>query len=86
MPVAFVARIFDQRTAALTVWTGLLYGKKALTHLHLTGTVTGWTGLRLSAHLRAATVADVTLFQSRNTDLFGDATHGFFQSEIHVVT
>ncbi len=84
--MAFVARVFNQRTAALTVWTGLLYGKKALTHLHLTRTVTGWTGLGLRARLRTAAVANITLFQRRNTDLFGDATHGFFQSEIHVVT
>ena len=45
--VAFIAWIFNQRTAALTVWTGLLYGEEALTHLHLTGAVTGWTGLWL---------------------------------------
>ncbi len=30
MTMTFVARIFDQRTAALTVWTGLLHGKETL--------------------------------------------------------
>ena len=86
MTVTLIARIFDQRTASLTVWTGLLNRKEPLAHLHLTGTVTGRTGLRLSPRFRAAAVANITLFQRRNADLFGHATYGFFQGEIHVVT
>ena len=86
MAMTFIARIFNQRTASLAVRTGLLYRKKALAHLHLACAMTGRTGLRFAAGLGAAAVADVALFQRRNTDLFGDATHGFFQSEIHVVT
>jgi hypothetical protein len=34
---------------------------------------------------RAAAVANVTLFQRRDTDLFGDAANGLFQRQIHVV-
>lgn len=48
--------------------------------------MTGRTGLRLAAGLGAAAVTDVALFQRRNTDLFGDATHRFFQRQLHVVT
>ncbi len=86
MTVAFMARIFDQRTASLTVWAGLLYSKESLAHLYLTRTMTGRTGLRLRASFRAAAVANVALLQRRNTDLFGHATHRFFQGEIHVIT
>ena len=78
MTMTFVARIFDQRTAALTVWTGLLYSEESLTHLHLTRTMTGRAGLRLCTWFCTATVANVTLFQSRNADLFGHATYSFF--------
>ncbi len=83
--VTFVARIFNQRAATVTVRTGLLYGEEALTHLYLAGTVTGWTGLRLGARFRAAAVANITLFQRRNADLFGDAANRLFQRQIHVV-
>lgn len=69
----------------MTVRTGLLYCEEALTHLHLTGTVTGWTGLRLGTRFRAAAVAHVTLFQRRDTDLFGDTANGLFQRQLHVV-
>ncbi|CDL16568.1 hypothetical protein [Klebsiella pneumoniae IS46] len=31
-------------------------------------------------------MADVALFQRRNTDLFSDAAHRFFQRQLHVVT
>ncbi|CSE47498.1 Uncharacterised protein [Shigella sonnei] len=85
MTMTFVARIFDQRTAALTVWTGLLYSEKSLAHLHLTRTMTGRTGLRLCTWFCTATVANVTLFQSRNADLFGHATYSFFEGELHVI-
>jgi hypothetical protein len=85
MTVAFIARIFNQRTASLAMRTGLLNGEEALAHLHLAGTVTGWTGLRLATRFGAAAVANVTLFQRRDTDLFGDAANGFFQRQIHVV-
>ncbi|MNL53132.1 hypothetical protein D3C87_1763550 [compost metagenome] len=30
-------------------------------------------------------MADITLFQRRNADLFGHAAYGFFQRQIHVV-
>lgn len=66
--------------------TGLLYRKKALAHLHLARAMTGRTGLRFAAGLGAAAVADVALFQRRNTDLFSDAAHRFFQRQLHVVT
>ncbi len=84
--MTFIARIFNQRTASLTVRTGLLYRKEALTHLYLARAMTGWTGLRFAACFGAAAVADVALFQRRNTDLFGDATNRFFQRQLHVVT
>ncbi len=85
MTVALVARIFDQRTAPLAVRTGLLYRKEALAHLHLAGAMTGRTGLRLGTRFRAAAVADVALFQRRDTDLFGDAANSLFQRQLHVV-
>ena len=44
--VALVARIFDDLAAAMAVWTRLLHGEEALTHLHLALTVTGWAGDR----------------------------------------
>ena len=47
--------------------------------------MTGWTGLRLCARFRAAAVANVTLFQRRDTDLFGYAANGLFQRQLHVV-
>ena len=84
--MTFIARIFNQRTASLTVRTGLLYRKEALTHLDLACAMTGRTGLRFAASFGAAAVADVALFQRRNTDLFGDATYRFFQRQLHVVT
>ena len=84
--MTFIARIFNQRTASLTVRTGLLYRKEALTHLYLACAMTGRTGLRFAACFGAAAVADVALFQRRNTDLFGDATYRFFQRQLHVVT
>ncbi len=83
--VAFGAWIFNQRTATVTVWTRLLYREEALTHLHLAGTMTGWTGLWLCPRFSTAAVANVTLFQRRNTDLFGHAANGLFQRQIHVV-
>ena len=83
--MTFGARIFNQRTATMTVRTGLLHREEALAHLHLTGTVTGWAGLWLSPRFRTAAVANVTLFQRRNTDLFGDAANRFFQRQVHVV-
>ena len=83
--MTFGARIFNQRTATMTVRTGLLHREEALAHLHLTGTVTGWAGLWLSPRFRTAAVANVTLFQRRNTDLFSDAAHRFFQRQLHVV-
>lgn len=51
----------------------------------LARTVAGWTGLRLRTRFRAAAVANVTLFQRRDTDLFGDAANGLFQRQLHVV-
>jgi hypothetical protein len=83
--VALIAWIFDQRTATMTVRTGLLHGEEALTHLHLAGAMTGRTGLRLGTCFSAATVADVTLFQGRNADLFRHAANSFFQRQVHVV-
>src|SRR5690606_16055847 len=83
--VAFGARIFNQRTATMTVRTGLLHREKALAHLHLTGTVTGWAGLWLRPRFRAAAVANVIRFQRRSTDVFGDAPNGFFKRRLHLV-
>ncbi|MND94885.1 hypothetical protein D3C80_871200 [compost metagenome] len=83
--MAAVARVFDDLTAAMTVRTGLLHGKEALAHLHLALTVTGWTGHRRAAWLRAAAVTNTTLFQRRNADLFGHATNSFLEGQLHVV-
>ncbi len=69
----------------MTAGARLLYGEKALTHLHLARTVTGRTGLRLRAGFRAAAVANVTFLQRRDTDLFGHAADRFFQRQLHVV-
>ncbi len=69
----------------MTGRTGLLHGKEALTHLYLARTVTGRTGLRLGARFGTAAVADITLFQRRNADLFGHAADRFFQRQLHVV-
>ena len=62
MTMAFIARIFDQRTASLTMRTGLLNGEEALAHLHLTRTVAGRTSLRLASCFGAAAVTNVALF------------------------
>ena len=85
MTVTFIARIFDQRTASLTVRTGLLNGEEALAHLNLACPVAGRTGLRLAARFGAAAVTNVALFQSRDTDLFRYTANGFFERKIHVI-
>ncbi|STR66343.1 Uncharacterised protein [Klebsiella michiganensis] len=65
--------------------TGLLNGEETLAHLDLARTVTGWASLRLATRFGSAAVANVALFQSRDTDLFGYAANGFFERQIHVI-
>jgi hypothetical protein len=73
-------------TAAMTVRTRLLHGEEALAHLHLALNRDRLD--RSPAELpgfRAAAVANVTLFQRRNADLFGDAANGLLEGQLHVV-
>src|SRR6185437_5085752 len=83
--VAGLAGLGDDLATATTVVAGLLHGEDAALDAHLATTMADIAGLDLAV-LRAAAIAVAAFGQGRNLDAALDATHRFFQVQLHHVT
>ena len=67
----------------MTGRTSLLHLENGLADVYRAGTVTGRTSRCGRTGFRAAAVADITFFVSRDVDAFFDAFGGIFQRDFH---
>ena len=80
-PVTFNTRVFNMLTCTMTSRTSLLHTENRLLDVHRTRAFTSRTGFRGCPGFRAAAVADIARFISRNIDAFLHAFCCFFKRD-----